>query len=253
MNDYRKAKGTVVRIVGVVIDVRFPSGDLPSINNAIRIVDADQENLVLEVQEHIDTNTVRTIAMAGTEGLRRGLTVIDTGRPILVPVGRETLGRMFNVLGLPVDGGDPINAQETHPIHAKSPAFSDQRVSTEPYITGIKAIDLLTPYPKGGKIGLFGGAGVGKTLLMIELMHHTIETHTGIALFAGVGERIREGNELWVDMRDTGVLENAILLFGQMNEPPGARLRVPLTALSMAEYFRDFERRPVLLLSLIHI
>lgn len=204
-------------------------------------------DLILEVQEHVDTTTVRTIAMGGTEGLRRGLTVRDTGHPIRVPVGRQTLGRMLNVLGEPIDGKGNLQTEREHPIHAFSPDLPEQRVTTEPYVTGIKAIDLLTPYPRGGKIGLFGGAGVGKTLLMIELMHHTIEQHAGIALFAGVGERIREGNELWLDMQETEVLDEAVLVFGQMNEPPGARLRVPLTALSVAEYFRDYERRPVLL------
>jgi len=185
--------------------------------------------------------------MGSTEGLRRGLHVNDTGDPILVPVGRQTLGRIFNVLGQPIDGKGSLEVDTTHPIHTGSPPLTQQRVVNEPYITGIKAIDLLTPYPRGGKIGLFGGAGVGKTVLMIELMRHTIQEHSGIALFSGVGERIREGNELWLDMRDSGVIDNTILVFGQMNEPPGARLRVPLTALTMAEYFRDYERRPVLL------
>ncbi|MBN1265319.1 MAG: F0F1 ATP synthase subunit beta [Anaerolineales bacterium] len=233
--------------MGVVVDVNFPHGYLPSINNALRIEQELSRPLVLEVQEHLDANTVRTIAMGSTEGLRRGLHVTDTGKPIMVPVGRQTLGRIFNVLGEPIDGNGSVEAEFNHPIHAASPPLPQQRVVNEPYITGIKAIDLLTPYPRGGKIGLFGGAGVGKTVLMIELMRHTIQKHSGIALFAGVGERIREGNELWLSMRDSGVIDNTILVFGQMNEPPGARLRVPLTALTMAEYFRDYERRPVLL------
>jgi len=245
--DTEKKRGTVVRVMGVVVDVNFPHGYLPSINNALRIEQELARPLVLEVQEHLDANTVRTIAMGSTEGLRRGLHVNDTGDPILVPVGRQTLGRIFNVLGQPIDGKGSLEVDTTHPIHTGSPPLTQQRVVNEPYITGIKAIDLLTPYPRGGKIGLFGGAGVGKTVLMIELMRHTIQEHSGIALFSGVGERIREGNELWLDMRDSGVIDNTILVFGQMNEPPGARLRVPLTALTMAEYFRDYERRPVLL------
>ncbi|MDF1499210.1 MAG: F0F1 ATP synthase subunit beta [Anaerolineales bacterium] len=247
MSDGHSSTGVTVRIVGVVVDVHFSSGNLPSIYNALEIQLENNQNLILEVQEHVDTNTVRAVALGVTEGLRRGLTVTDTGQPIRVPVGRQTLGRMFNVLGEPIDGKGELDVTQRHPIHALSPSLSEQRLTTEPYVTGIKAIDLLTPYPRGGKIGLFGGAGVGKTLLMIELMHHTVEEHAGISIFSGVGERIREGNELWLDMQETKVLENAILVFGQMNEPPGARLRVPLTALSMAEYFRDYERRPVLL------
>lgn len=233
--------------MGVVVDVHYPHGYLPSISNALRIEEEVAQPLVMEVQEHLDANTVRTIAMGSTEGLRRGLHVVDTGSPIMVPVGKETLGRIFNVLGEPIDGGDAVKAERLHPIHANSPSLPHQRVVNKPYVTGIKAIDLLTPYPQGGKIGLFGGAGVGKTVLMIELMRHTIQEHSGIALFCGVGERIREGNELWLDMKESGVIDNTILVFGQMNEPPGARLRVPLTALTMSEYFRDYERRPVLL------
>ena len=239
--------GSITRVMGVVVDVAFPRGDLPSINHALYLQRGAEAILVLEVQEHLDANTVRTIAMGATEGLRRGIPVIDSGHPIRVPVGRATLGRIFNVLGEPIDHGPQLEDAALHPIHADSPPLTMQRIINKPYITGIKAIDLLTPYPQGGKIGLFGGAGVGKTLLMIELMRHTIQENAGIALFAGVGERIREGNELWLEMRDSGVIDNTILVFGQMNEPPGARLRVPLTALTMAEYFRDYERRPVLL------
>ncbi len=238
--------GTVVRVAGVVVDAEFASGDLPSIHSALLIQREGEADLFIEVQEHIDPRTVRAIAMGGTAGLSRGLAVIDTGGPIRVPVGRTTLGRMFNVLGEPVDGRPPPPVVERRPIHAASPPLREQRVVTEPFITGIKAIDLLTPYPRGGKIGLFGGAGVGKTMLMIELMQHTIREHAGLVLFAGVGERSREGNELWLEMQRSGVLESTVLVFGQMNEPPGARLRVPLTALTMAEYFRDHERRPVL-------
>lgn len=237
-----------MRVVGVVVDAMFPSGDLPGIHNALLVQrDGDDPNLVIEVQEHIDPYTVRGVAMGATAGLRRGLTVLDTGSPIKVPVGPQTLGRLFNVLGEPIDGRPPIADAERHSIHVSSPPLREQRVVIEPFITGIKAIDLLTPYPRGGKIGLFGGAGVGKTVLMIELMGNTIREHSGIVLFAGVGERSREGNDLWLDMQRSGVIDNTVLVFGQMNEPPGARLRVPLTALTMAEYFRDSERRQVLL------
>ncbi len=239
--------GTVARVAGVVVDTEFASGDLPSIHNELLIERDDGPELSVEVEEHIDPHTVRGIAMDNTAGLRRGLTVVDTGQPIRVPVGRATLGRMFNVLGQPIDGQPaPVKARQ-HPIHAASPPLREQQVVVKPFVTGIKAIDLLTPYPQGGKIGLFGGAGVGKTMLIIELMRHTIREHSGIVLFAGVGERSREGNELWREMQRSGALENTVLIFGQMNEPPGARLRTPLAALTMAEYFRDYERRPVLL------
>lgn len=239
--------GIVVRVAGVVVDAEFPSGDLPSINGALRIQPDDGPELVVEVQEHIDPRTARGIALSSTAGLRRGLRVVDAEGPIRVPVGRATLGRMFNVLGQPIDEGPPPEVTEWRPIHAASPSLRDQRVVVQTFVTGIKAIDLLTPYPQGGKIGLFGGAGVGKTMLMIELMRHTIRQHSGIVLFAGVGERSREGNELWLEMQRSGVLESTVMVFGQMNEPPGARLRVPLSALTMAEYFRETERRQVLL------
>ncbi len=239
--------GTVARVAGVVVDAEFPSGDLPSIHDALIVQRDDGPELVVEVEEHIDPRTVRTIAMGSTAGLSRGLRVTGTGQPIRVPVGRATLGRLFNVLGEPIDGQSLPDWVARHPIHVTSPPMSEQRVVAEPFVTGIKAIDLLTPYPRGGKIGLFGGAGVGKTMLMIELMRHTIQEHEGIVLFAGVGERSREGNELWLQMQHSGVLENTVLVFGQMNEPPGARLRTPLTALTMAEYYRDYEQRPVLL------
>jgi F-type H+-transporting ATPase subunit beta len=229
------------------VDAEFASGDLPSIHNALVIRLDGERELVLEVQEHVDPRTARAIAMGSTTGLRRGLRVLDTGEPVRVPVGREILGRMFNVLGRPIDGKPAPENLAVRPIHVSSPPLRDQQIITEPFITGLKAIDLLTPYPRGGKIGLFGGAGVGKTLLMIELMRHTIREHSGIVLFAGVGERSREGNELWLQMQESGVLGSTVLIFGQMNEPPGARLRVALTALTMAEHFRDFERRPVLL------
>lgn len=238
-------QGIVVRVVGVVVDAFFESGDLPSINSALTVRRDDGSGLIVEVQEHIDTYTVRAIAMDSTAGLRRGLSVEAEDGPISVPVGPLTLGRMFNVLGEPIDEGEPIRAS-LRPIHVTSPALQEQMVSNEPLVTGVKAIDLLTPYPRGGKIGLFGGAGVGKTVLMIELMGNTIREHSGIVLFAGVGERSREGHDLWREMQRSGVIENTVLVFGQMNEPPGARLRVPMTALTMAEYFRDHERRQVL-------
>jgi len=234
-------------VAGVVVDAEFASGDLPSIHNALVVQHDDGPDLLIEVQEHINPHTVRGVAMDSTSGLRRGLLVQDTGHPIRVPVGRAILGRMFDVLGQPIDGRPAPEGTERRPIHVTSPPLREQRVAVEPFIIGVKAIDLLTPYPRGGKIGLFGGAGVGKTLLMIELMRHTIREHRGIALFAGVGERSREGNDLWREMQRSGVLESTVLVFGQMKEPPGARLRVALTALTMAEYFRDRERREVLL------
>jgi F-type H+-transporting ATPase subunit beta len=229
------------------VDVEFPSGNLPGIHNALHVESAKHRGLVLEVQEHLNAQTVRTIAMSNTSGLRRRIPVLDTGQPIRVPTGRSTLGRMFNVLGQPIDGKPRIKHAAPQSIHAGAPTLQERRVSEEVIATGIKAVDLLTPYPRGGKVGLFGGAGVGKTLLMIELMRHTIREHSGIVVFAGVGERSREGNDLWLQMKESGVLESAILVFGQMNEPPGARMRVPLTALTMAEFFRDREHRPILL------
>ena len=235
-----------MRAVGVVVDVAFQTGDLPSIHNALVVQRDPQPPLTLEVQEHIDANTVRTVAMGSTAGLRRGLVVEDTGEPIKVPVGRQTLGRMFNVLGKPIDNGQPLKDAVHMNIHAASPSLSEQRMVTSPFVTGIKAIDLLIPYPQGGKIGLFGGAGVGKTILIIELMRNTTKQYEGIVIFAGVGERSREGNDLYLELNQRGVMDSTVLVFGQMNEPPGARLRAPLTALTMAEYFRDNEHRPVM-------
>ena len=239
--------GFVARVAGVVVDAEFPAGDLPGIRNALRIEREHAPPVIVEVQEHTNPFTVRGVAMSSTSGLQRGLPVLDTGKPIQVPVGPATLGRMFNVLGETIDGGPEIEEAGLRPIHSKAPALQEQRVAGQVFVTGIKAIDLLTPYPQGGKIGLFGGAGVGKTVLIIELIRNTIREHSGIALFAGVGERNREGNELWLEMKRSGVLESTILVFGSMNEPPGARLRTPLTALTMAEYFREEERRQVLL------
>lgn len=241
-----KNKGVIVRAVGVVVDVAFETGDLPSIHNALIVHRDQQKPLVLEVEEHMDSNVVRTIAMGSTAGIRRGLIVEDTGESIKVPVGRPTLGRMFNVLGEPIDEKGPLDDVVRKNIHVKSPPLNEQRVVSTPFITGIKAIDLLIPYPQGGKIGLFGGAGVGKTILIIEMMRNITKRDSGVVLFAGVGERSREGNDLYLELSQRGVLDSTVLVFGQMNEPPGARLRTPLTALTMAEYFRDHERRPVM-------
>ncbi len=242
-----KNTGIIVRLVGVVVDVEFESGDLPSVYNALLVKRQSGDDLILEIQEHVGTKLVRAIAMGPTAGLRRGMPVIDLEKPIEVPIGRETLGRLFNILGQPIDGRGSIVTDRVAPIHKKAPAIRDQVVSNEMIVTGIKAIDLLTPYPKGGKVGLFGGAGVGKTVLMLELMNNTITKSSGIVVFSGVGERSREGNDMWLDMNDSGLIDSTILTFGQMNEPPGARLRVPFTALTMAEYFRDEESRPVLI------
>ena len=242
-----KNKGIIVRAVGVVVDVEFQTGGLPSIHNALQVIRENRKPLILEVQEHVDANTVRTISMGSTAGLQRGLVAEDTGEPIKVPVGKETLGRMFNILGEPIDNQGSIPEDTPyHPIHKTSPSLSDQRVVTVPFITGIKAIDLLTPYPRGGKIGLFGGAGVGKTILIIELMRNTTKKYSGNIIFAGVGERSREGNDLYLELNQRDVMKSTVLVFGQMNEPPGARLRTPFAALTMAEYFRDFEKHPVL-------
>lgn len=243
----KKNNGIIIRAVGVIVDVEFETGDLPSIHNALKVLRENHPPLILEVQEHVDSNTVRTVAMGPTAGLQRGLLVEDTEEPIMVPVGKQTLGRMFNVLGETIDNKGPISEHVSqHPIHAKSPRLRDQRVVTSPFITGIKAIDLLTPYPRGGKIGLFGGAGVGKTILIIELMRNATKKYSGYVIFAGVGERSREGNDLYLELNQRDVMKSSVLVFGQMNEPPGARLRTPLTALTMAEYFRDYEKRPVL-------
>lgn len=239
--------GRVVRVTGVVVDAEFSVGDLPSISSALLVKRPGRDDLVLEVGEHTDPRTVRCIAMASTSGLSRGLRVVDTGEPIQVPVGDATLGRMFNVLGRPIDGGEPLDNAERRPIHIAAPPLGEQQLSTSILPTGLKVIDLLTPYGEGSKIGLFGGAGVGKTILVIELIRHSTSTQQALAVFAGVGERTREGNDLWVSMKSSGVLENSVLVFGQMNEPPGARLRTALTALTIAQYFRDEAERDVLL------
>lgn len=245
-------KGVVVQIVSAVVDVKFPDGKLPSILNALKCVMGDK-TVVLEVAQHIGEGVVRTIAMDSTDGMSRGLEVIDTGDQIKVPVGREVLGRIFNVIGEEVDECPPCNAKEFAPIHAQSPAFYEQSTESEVLETGIKVIDLLAPYLKGGKIGLFGGAGVGKTVLIMELINNIAKGHGGLSVFAGVGERTREGNDLYHEMIDSGVINTedfskskVALVYGQMNESPGARARVALSALTMAEYFRDKEHQDVL-------
>ncbi|HAJ78792.1 MAG TPA: F0F1 ATP synthase subunit beta, partial [Fibrobacteres bacterium] len=246
------AEGKVVQVMGVVVDAEFPSGKLPAIYNAVRIKQPASGNvkeidIVAEVQQHVGDNRVRTVALASTDGLSRGALVVDTGDCIKVPVGKETLGRLLNVLGEPIDNEGPINAQEKWPIHRNAPSMEDQKTSWEVLETGIKVIDLLTPYPKGGKIGLFGGAGVGKTVLIMELIRNIATEHGGLSVFAGVGERTREGNDLLLDMKESKVIEKTALVFGQMNEPPGTRLRIGLTGLTLAEYFRDVGKQDVLL------
>jgi F-type H+-transporting ATPase subunit beta len=233
--------------MGPVVDVEFERGHLPEINNAIKVKRVDGSELVLETALHLGDNTVRTVAMASTDGLVRGMEAIDTGRPISVPVGRPTLGRVFNVLGEPIDEAGEVKGAERHSIHRPAPSFEEQSTEQEMLETGIKVVDLLCPYAKGGKIGLFGGAGVGKTVLIQELINNIAQEHGGLSVFAGVGERTREGNDLYHEMKDTGVIDKTVMVFGQMNEPPGARMRVALTGLTMAEYFRDQEGQDVLL------
>ena len=238
-------KGTLTQIIGPVVDVVFKN-ELPKIYNALKVKVGDRE-LVLEVAQHMGNNVVRTVAMDDTNGLQRGMEVIDTGAPIMVPVGKAVLGRILNVLGQPVDNAGPIETDEYLPIHRDAPSFEEQETETEIFETGIKVIDLLAPYIKGGKIGLFGGAGVGKTVLIQELINNVAQEHGGISVFAGVGERTREGNDLYHEMTESGVINKTAMVFGQMNEPPGARLRVALTGLTMAEYFRDEMKQDVLL------
>ncbi|WP_354701289.1 ATP synthase subunit beta [Paraconexibacter sp. AEG42_29] len=239
--------GRVDAVQGVVIEVTFP-GDLPEINNALEIERGDdQGKLVLEVQQHLGDNRVRCVAMDTTDGLARGVEVFDTGGPITVPVGEATLGRIFNLLGETIDNGPAIEVTERRPIHASAPSVEDLTPTTEMFETGIKVIDLLAPYAKGGKVGLFGGAGVGKTVLIQELIHNLAKEHGGLSAFCGVGERSREGNDLWHEMKESGVIDKTMLVFGQMNEPPGARMRVALSGLTMAEYFRDVAGQDVLL------
>ena len=239
--------GKITQIIGAVLDIKFSEGELPEINDAINIPTKDGGKLVVEVAQHLGDDTVRCIAMGTTDGLVRGLEAHATGAPISVPVGEQTLGRIFNVLGEPIDEIDAPQDVEYMPIHRKAPAFEEQATSTEMLETGIKVVDLLCPYQKGGKIGLFGGAGVGKTVLIQELIHNIATEHGGYSVFTGVGERTREGNDLYYEMKESGVIDKTCMVFGQMNEPPGARMRVGLTGLTMAEYFRDKGGKDVLL------
>ena len=239
--------GKITQIIGAVLDIKFTEGNLPEINDAIKVPTRDGKELVVEVSQHLGDDIVRCIAMGSTDGLVRGMDAIATGAPISVPVGENTLGRMFNVLGNPIDEIDPPTGVETWPIHRKAPAFEEQATSQEMLETGIKVVDLLCPYQKGGKIGLFGGAGVGKTVLIQELIRNIATVHGGYSVFTGVGERTREGNDLYYEMKESGVIDKTTMVFGQMNEPPGARMRVALTGLTMAEYFRDKGGKDVLL------
>lgn len=242
----KQNEGKILQVIGPVLDIKFSKGELPNLLNAIEI-DNHGKRLVAEVSQHIGDDTVRCISMSSTDGLVRGDKAIDTGAPIAVPVGNETLGRLLNVLGETIDNKGPIENTEKNPIHRKPPKFEDQQTATEMFETGIKVIDLIAPYAKGGKIGLFGGAGVGKTVLIQELINNIAKEHGGLSVFAGVGERTREGNDLYNEMIESGVINNTALVFGQMNEPPGARMRVALTGLTMAEYFRDKQKQDVLL------
>lgn len=246
-NQEHGVAGRVAAVHGVVLDVDFPPGQLPAIGHALIVHREPLPTLTIEVQAQLSALTVRAIALASPTGVRRGLRVTDTGNPVMVPVGDAILGRVFNVLGAPVDGGPILSEGERRPIYGAPPQLTDQQAVTAPFLTGIKALDLLVPLPRGGKVGLFGGAGVGKTVMILELMQRTVREHRGVALFAGVGERTREANELYLHMKETGVLDSSVLVFGQMNESPGARFRVAFTALAMAEYFRDQERKDVLI------
>ena len=239
-------KGTVVQIMGPVLDIRFPEDSLPELLQAISVKNGEQ-TIIAEVAQHIGDNVVRCIAMSSTDGLARGAEAENTGAAITVPVGEECLGRVFNLLGQPIDGGAEIKAQERWPIHRSAPSYEEQETSTEILETGIKVIDLICPYAKGGKIGLFGGAGVGKTVLIQELIYNIATEHNGYSVFTGVGERTREGNDLYLEMTESGVIKKTAMVFGQMNEPPGARMRVGLSGLTMAEYFRDVKHQDVLL------
>ncbi len=243
-------EGKIVQIIGPVVDVAFENGHLPKILNALNIsrknIDGSEEDLVVEVQQHLGEDTVRAVAMDTTDGLVRGMKAVDTGGPIKIPVGPEVLGRMVNVIGKPIDGKGGLVTKEEYPIHRPAPRFEDLSAQKEMFETGIKVIDLLEPYSKGGKTGLFGGAGVGKTVIIQELIHNIATQHGGYSVFGGVGERTREGNDLWIEMNESGVIGKTALVFGQMNEPPGARLRVGLAAITLAEYFRDSEGKDVL-------
>ena len=239
-------QGVINQIIGPVIDIKFEEGELPELLNAIKIPHND-DTVMAEVAQHIGDDVVRCVALSSTDGLTRGMTAMDTGAPITVPVGDEVLGRLFNVMGQTIDEKGPVNTTKTSPIHKPAPSFEDQNTKSDIYETGIKVIDLIAPYTRGGKVGLFGGAGVGKTVLIQELINNIAKEHGGISVFAGVGERTREGNDLYNEMIESGVIEKTAMVFGQMNEPPGARMRVALTGLTMAEYFRDEEGQDVLL------
>ena len=244
----RENKGAIAQVIGPVVDVRFPPGSLPAIKNAISIKDPQRKiSIIAEVAHHLGKDTVRCIAMSSTDGLVRGTEAIDTGAPITVPVGKEVLGRVFNLLGEPIDKLGDVKTTNRLSIHRPSPSFDERETTTTVLETGLKVIDLLAPFARGGKTGLFGGAGVGKTVLIMELIRSIATEHGGYSAFAGVGERTREGNDLWLEMKESGVIDKTVLVFGQMNEPPGARLRVALTGLTMAEYFRDTEGQDVLL------
>ncbi|MBN1255967.1 MAG: F0F1 ATP synthase subunit beta [Deltaproteobacteria bacterium] len=251
MKKGKSAEGKIIQVIGPVIDIEFGEGELPAIFNAIRLTNpriSDQEgNLLAEVAQHIGENTVRCVAMDTTDGLIRGMKGVDTGAPITIPVGKEVLGRILNVIGEPVDDMGPVASKKSYPIHRPAPSFVDQDVNVALLETGVKVIDLLEPYPRGGKVGLFGGAGVGKTVIIMELIHNIATEHGGYSVFGGVGERTREGNDLWLEMKGSGVLDKTALVFGQMTETPGARARVGLSALTAAEYFRDEEGQDVLL------
>lgn len=240
------AKGKVAQVIGTVVDIEFPPDELPALNNAIEIP-RDGGKILLEAQHHVGNNWVRCLAMSPTDGLERGAEAIDTGAALAVPVGRATLGRLFNILGEPLDDLGPVKAEERWPIHRPPPSFQEQETSTQMLETGLKVIDLITPFTKGGKVGAFGGAGVGKTIIIMELIRNIATEHGGFSVFAGIGERSREGNDLWTEMKASGVIDKTVLVFGQMNEPPGVRSRVGLTGLTMAEYFRDVEGQDVLL------
>ena len=249
-----KSVGFVTQIIGPVLDIRFPAGDLPAIYSAIKIETADGIGNIVEVQQLLGDNKVRAVSMRSTDGLRRGVAAVDLGSPICVPVGTPTLGRIFNVIGEPVDEQGDVSSEETLPIHRDAPAFTELETKPSIFETGIKVVDLLAPYRRGGKIGLFGGAGVGKTVLIMELINNIAKAHGGVSVFGGVGERTREGNDLYEEMKESGVINSnnfaeskVALVYGQMNEPPGARMRVGLTALTMAEYFRDVNKQDVLL------
>ncbi|MBI2288506.1 MAG: F0F1 ATP synthase subunit beta [Chloroflexi bacterium] len=240
------AKGKVVQVIGTVVDVEFPPEALPALFNAIEVM-SDGEKIMLEAQEHIGNNWVRCLSLAPTEGLARGTEAVDTGAPLSVPVGRPTLGRLFNVLGVPLDNLGEVKTEEHWPIHRAPPTLEEQETSTEMLETGLKVIDLISPFTKGGKVGAYGGAGVGKTVIIQELIRNIATEHGGFSVFAGIGERSREGNDLWHEMKSSGVIDKTVLVFGQMNEPPAVRFNVGLTGLTMAEYFRDIERQDVLL------